>query len=76
MVRKPSRKATRPHKRAPNLADLPPPLVPPDVDLRDVPFPIPAFIELAMSQWGISREEATRLVLETVAEHHGAKGTA
>ncbi len=52
------------------------PPIPPDVDLRDTPIPIDRFIEMAMSEFGMDRETATKLVLETVAERHGAKGNA
>lgn len=60
----------------PQKSDLRPPPLPPDVDLRDVPIPADAFIEIAMSQFGISREEASKLVHEAIARHHGAKGNA
>jgi hypothetical protein len=53
---------------------LPP--VPPDLDLRDVPIPVDAFIELAMQQFGLDRETATSMVLESVAKRYGAKGVA
>lgn len=49
---------------------LPEPLVPPDVDLRDVPVPIEAFIELAMKEFGVSRKKAEEMVLE-VARKNG-----
>ncbi len=55
---------------------LPEPLIPADVDLRDVPIPVDLFVEMAMSQFGIGRDEATKLVLETIARRHGAKGNA
>jgi hypothetical protein len=57
-------------------ATLPKPPVPPDCDLRDVPIPANLFIEMAMSQFGITREEASALVYETIARRHGAKGNA
>lgn len=55
---------------------LPPPLVPAGVDLRDTPLPVEAFIQMAIDQFGISRDEASRLVHETIARRHGAQGNA
>jgi hypothetical protein len=66
-------------KRGKSEADyrnLPPPPVPPDLDLRDVPIPVDAFIEMAMKQFGVDRETATSMVLEVVAARYGAKGVA
>lgn len=60
----------------PGYEDLPAPPIPPDVDLRDVPPPIDLFIEMAMAQFGVSREEATKMVLEVQASTHGVKGNA
>jgi hypothetical protein len=44
--------------------ELPDPLVPAEVDLRDVPIPLDAFIELAMSQFGMTREDAEAHIRE------------
>ena len=60
----------------PGYEHRPAPPIPPDVDLRDVPPPIDLFIEMAMAQFGVSREEATKLMLEVQASIHGAKGNA
>lgn len=57
-------------------SELPSPPVPPEVDLRDVPLPVETFIKMAMDQFGMSRDEASKLVHETLAQHHGAKGNA
>jgi hypothetical protein len=56
--------------------ELPDPPVRPDADLRDVPIPVDAFIKLAMSEFGVTREEASRMVHECLARRHGAKGNA
>lgn len=47
--------------------DLPEPLVPSEVDLRDVPVPIAAFVELAMQELGMDRETAEREVRAAAA---------
>jgi hypothetical protein len=73
-MKQPKRRNKR--QKAPTSDGLPPPPVPPDADLRDVPIPISAFIELAMSQFGMGRDEATKLVLGAVAQRYGAKGNA
>jgi hypothetical protein len=57
-------------------ATLPKPPVPPDCDLRDVPIPVDFFIEMAVSQFGITREEASAFIHEYIAKKHGAKGNA
>lgn len=66
----------KPQRRAQNLTDAPPPPVPPDVDLRNVPIPISAFIKLAMSEFGVSRHEANKLASDAMARRCGAKGNA
>lgn len=63
-------------KAAGDLGHLPPPPISPEVDLRDVPIPVDAFIDLAVQQWGIDREEAAKFVLEQVARMNDAKGNA
>lgn len=40
----------------------PPPMVPPEVDVSDMPLPREAFIRLAMEEFGVSLQEATELV--------------
>lgn len=39
---------------------LPPPLVPPEVDLRDVPIPRELFAQMAVEHFGIDIETARR----------------
>ena len=43
-------------------AELPAPLVPAEVDLRDTPVPADMLVSLAMAAFGISEPEATQLV--------------
>lgn len=45
----------------------PEPLVPPEVDVRDVALPLAAFVELAMQTFGMDRETAERLVRSAAA---------
>ena len=52
------------------MSDLPDPLVPADIDLQDVPFPIASFVELAMQELGMDRETADREV-RAAAERAG-----
>lgn len=58
------------------MALLPPPPVPRGFDLRDVPVPTEFLVEMAMKEFGVSREEAVATMLEVQAHKHGAKGNA
>jgi hypothetical protein len=55
---------------------LPSPPVSADADVRDVPIPANDFIALAMAQFGLSQEEASKLVHKAIAQHHDAEGNA
>lgn len=50
-----------------NDSTLPPPLVPAEVDLRDTPIPAHVLVDLACSMFGVSRDEAWKMVLEVAA---------
>jgi len=52
------------------MTDLPEPLVPPEVDLRGLPLPLAAFVEMAMVQFGLDRETAERMI-KRMAEAQG-----
>lgn len=71
-----SAKRTKSARTTKQQYKLPPPLVPSYVDLRDMPPPVDLFIDMAMAQFHLPREEASRLVHETIAQKHEAKGNA
>lgn len=50
------------------MTDLPAPFVPADLDLSDAPYPRELFIAIAMTDLGLLRSEAERLVDTTLAE--------
>lgn len=46
---------------------LPPPPIAADVDLRGSAIPVAVFVDLAMKQFGVTADEAERLVLDVAA---------
>jgi hypothetical protein len=43
-------------------------MTPPDCDLRGVEFPREIFVEMAMGQFGISRQQAEEMVDAVIAQ--------
>lgn len=50
------------------MGDLPEPLVPADVDLRDVPMPRDILVKLAMQTFGVTEREADDFIQRFFAE--------
>jgi len=55
------------------MTDLPPPLVPAHLDLRDMPIPREAFAQMAATEFGIPIEEARAFVNASADRFEGKK---
>lgn len=64
MANKPTGPSDRPK------SSLPDPLVPAYCDLRDTPFPLSLFVQMAVAQFGCTPQEAEKLIRD-VAEARG-----